>query len=152
MQEDCECLFTLLDKKKSVEGSPGRAPSSLTSAHHRNTNKVGVTPDDDPEGAWTRVGPITDALSGEEYVSVSYIKPVLHLFNNTVLTAADDDTELTKDMKRIILEYLNEKYLDPETVDLLDMASLVDPLFKDTYVADDRQEFYLKYWKYCLYV
>lgn len=26
-------------------------------------------------------------------------------------------------------------------VDLLDMASLVDPRFKDTYIADDRQEF-----------
>ncbi|XP_034040262.1 zinc finger BED domain-containing protein 1-like [Thalassophryne amazonica] len=90
------------------------------------------------------LGPLlefTDALSGEQYVSVSYIKPVLHLFNNTVLTAADDDAELTKDMKRIILEYLNEKYSDPETVDLLDMASLVDARFKDTYIADDRKMF-----------
>ncbi len=90
------------------------------------------------------LGPLlefTDALSGEDYVSVSYIKPVLHLFNNTVLAAADDDTELTKDMKRVILEYLNEKYSDPKTVDLLDMASLVDSRFKDAYIADDRQEF-----------
>lgn len=84
---------------------------------------------------------LTDALSGAQYVSVSYIKPVLHLFNNTVLTAADDDTDLTKDMKKNILEYLNEKYSDPEMVDLLDMASLVDPRFKDTYIADDRQMF-----------
>ena len=46
----------------------------------------------------------TDVLPGEQYVSVSYIKPVLHLFNSTVLAAADDDTELTKDMKIIILD------------------------------------------------
>lgn len=64
---------------------------------------------------------------------MSYIKPVLHLFNNIVLAAADDETELTKAMKRVILEYLNEKYSDPEMVDLLDVASLVDPRFKDAY-------------------
>ncbi|KAL1258076.1 hypothetical protein QQF64_011320 [Cirrhinus molitorella] len=90
------------------------------------------------------LGPLlefTDALSGEDYVSVSYIKPVLHLFNNTVLAAADDDTELTKDMKTVILKYLNKKYSEPKTVDLLDIASLVDPRFKDAYIADDRQEF-----------
>ena len=39
------------------------------------------------------------------------------------------------------LEYLNEKYSDPEMVDLLDMASLVDPRFKDAYIADDRKDF-----------
>ena len=90
------------------------------------------------------LGPLlefTDVLSGEEYASVSFIKPVLHLFNNTVLAAADDDTELTKDMKRVVVEYLKDKYSDPQMVDLLDMASLVNPRFKDTYVADDCQEF-----------
>ncbi|XP_069821004.1 E3 SUMO-protein ligase ZBED1-like [Dendropsophus ebraccatus] len=87
----------------------------------------------------------TDALSGEEYVSVSYVKPVLHLLNNTVLLLADDDidsdTDLTKNMKRVILKYLNEKYSDPATNDLLDMASFVDPRFRSSYIADDRREF-----------
>lgn len=72
----------------------------------------------------------TDALSGEEYVSMSYVKPVLHLLNNTVLPLADDDTDLTNDMKRAILKYFNEKYSDPATDDLLDMASFVDPRFR----------------------
>ncbi|KAL3976330.1 CD59 antigen [Sarotherodon galilaeus] len=85
----------------------------------------------------------TDALSGEEYVSVSYVKPVLHLLNNTVLPLADEDTELTKDMKSAILKYLNEKYSDPATDDLLDMASFVDPRFRSSYIADDRREFIL---------
>lgn len=83
----------------------------------------------------------TDALSGEEYISVSYLKPVLHLFNNTVLNPAQDDTDLTKNMKRAILQYLNEKYSDPATDDLLDMASLLDPRFKATCIADDRKEY-----------
>lgn len=90
------------------------------------------------------LGPLlefTDALSGEQYVSVSYLKPVLNLFNNTVLAAAENDTELTKDMKKAILQYLNEKYSNPETEELLDMASFVDPRFRDAYIADDRKEY-----------
>ena len=90
------------------------------------------------------LGPLiefTDALSEEEYVSVSYLKPVLHLLNNTVLTPAEDDTDLTKDMKKSILKYLNEKYSEAATDDLLDMASLLDPRFRATYSADDRKEY-----------
>jgi len=80
----------------------------------------------------------TDALSGEQYVSVSYLKPVLHLFNEQVLKAQDDDTQLTKDIKVRILDYLNEKYADQSTQELLDMASLLDPRFKTTYIEAER--------------
>ena len=80
----------------------------------------------------------TDALSGEQYVSVSYLKPVLHLFNEQVLKPQDDDTPLTKDIKTNILQYLNEKYAEPFTQDLLDMASLLDPRFKMTYMKAER--------------
>lgn len=122
-----------------------KARSQVLKADRKTKHLVPTWQDTDVLESISRtLGPLlefTDALSGEDYVSVSYIKPVLHLFNNTVLAAADDDTELTKDMKRVILEYLNEKYSDPKTVDLLDMASLVDPRFKDAYIADDRQEF-----------
>ncbi|KAK0145661.1 Zinc finger BED domain-containing protein 1 [Merluccius polli] len=83
----------------------------------------------------------TDALSGEEYVSVSYLRPVLHLLNNTVLAHSEDDTDLTKHMKMAILQYLNDKYSDPATTDLLDMASFADPRFKDSYIADDRKDY-----------
>ncbi len=44
-------------------------------------------------------------------------------------------------MKRAILQYLNEKYSDPATDDLLDMASFVDPCFKSSYIADDQGEY-----------
>ena len=90
------------------------------------------------------LGPLiefTDALSGEEYVSVSYLKHLLHLLNNTVLTPAEDDTDLTKDMKKYIRKYSNEKYSEAATDDLLDMASLLDPSFRATYIADDRKEY-----------
>lgn len=83
----------------------------------------------------------TDALSGEQYVSVSYLKPVLHLFSEQVLKPQDDDVELTKKIKASILEYLNEKYADPSTQDLLDMASLVDPRFKITYIKPENVDY-----------
>lgn len=79
----------------------------------------------------------TDALSGEHYVSVSYVKPVLHLFNTTILAEDDNNTELARDVKKNILAYLNEKYLDADTDDLLDIASFLDPRFRTTYTKTE---------------
>lgn len=76
------------------------------------------------------LGPLvefTDALSGEKYVSVSFIKPALHLFNNLILAEQDDDTDLSKCIKRRILEYLNEKYGDSPTQELLDNGHCPGP-------------------------
>ncbi len=82
----------------------------------------------------------TDSLSGESYVSVSYLKPVLHLFRTEVLKHSGDDTQLTKDIKTMVIEYLSEKYDDEITDELLDMASLVDPRFKTRYIRPDTIE------------
>ena len=62
----------------------------------------------------------TDALSGESYVSVSYIKPVLHLFKTSLLQPEEEDTELTKTIKGNIMQYLDEKYSDPVKDEILD--------------------------------
>lgn len=82
----------------------------------------------------------TDVLSGEKYVSVSLVKPTLHLFNNSVLKDQEDDTPLAKTIKHDILNYLNEKYSGSETQELLDMASVLDPRFKLNYVDEDKKE------------
>lgn len=82
----------------------------------------------------------TDALSGEAHVGVSCVKLVLQLFNTEVLKPGEDDTELTKAIKTTITTYLNEKYDDSATDDLLNMASLVDPRFKTRYIQDDKVE------------
>lgn len=79
----------------------------------------------------------TDA--GEKYVSVSFVKPVLHLFNASILKLKDDDTDLSRAIKSKILEYLNEKYSDPDIQALLDMASTVDPRFKMRYTVEDNK-------------
>ncbi|XP_074551526.1 E3 SUMO-protein ligase ZBED1-like [Halichoeres trimaculatus] len=80
----------------------------------------------------------TDALSGEEYVTLSYVKPVLHLFNESLLACEEGDSELCKSIKTSILEYLNSKYSDPATTDLLEMASFVDPRFRATYIPSEK--------------
>lgn len=80
----------------------------------------------------------TDALSGESYVTVSYVKPVLHLFQSSLLARQENDTPLTQSIKASILDYLREKYSDPSTNDLLDMAGLVDPRFKITYCTETK--------------
>ncbi len=49
------------------------------------------------------LGPLlefTDALSGELLVTVSYLKPVLSLFNTEVLAVRSDDTDLTKKLNK----------------------------------------------------
>lgn len=79
----------------------------------------------------------TDALSGEKYVSISSVKPVLHILHSRVLAEEDDDVELTKAIKSDILAYLDEKFSNPTTEELLDMASFVDPRFKASYISPD---------------
>lgn len=122
-----------------------KAISQVLRAHKKTRHLVPTWQDIDVwESVSKTLSPLmefTDALSGEEYVSVSYLKPVFHLLNNTVLPHSEEDTDLTKQMKTTILQYLNEKYSDPATNHLLDMASFVDPRFKDTYISDDRREY-----------
>lgn len=79
----------------------------------------------------------TDALSGEEYVSISYLKPVLHLFATSVLAEDPEDTDLTKSIKTKGLAYLSDKYGDPNIQELLDVASFLDPRFKTQYISAD---------------
>ncbi|KAL2092747.1 hypothetical protein ACEWY4_012545 [Coilia grayii] len=80
----------------------------------------------------------TDALSGEQVVTISYLKPVLSLFKSEVLAVKSDDTDLTKKIKETILDYLNTKYRDDNVDGLLSVASTLDPRFKNRYNDDDQ--------------
>jgi hypothetical protein len=77
-------------------------------------------------------------LSGESDVSVSYLKPVLNLFNHSLLQPEEGEGTLTKNIKSATLQYLNDMYEDPATGELVDMALLMDPQFRTTYIADDK--------------
>lgn len=82
----------------------------------------------------------TDALSGEAYVSVSCIKPVLHLFRTSLLQREADDTELTATIKGNIMQYLDDKYSNAVQDELLDISSLMDPKFCTAYIDPDKVE------------
>ncbi|XP_010772682.1 zinc finger BED domain-containing protein 1-like [Notothenia coriiceps] len=86
----------------------------------------------------TPLAEFTDALSGEQYVSVSSVKPVLHLFES-LMAVKEDDPALARSIKTTILQYLQEKYSDPKTQALLDIATSLDPRFKLDYVSEDNK-------------
>ena len=88
-------------------------------------------------GALNPLLEFTDALSSENYVSVSYLKPMLQLFRTQILKPSDDETQLTKELKMTVMSYLDEKYADPNTEELLDVATLVDPRFKTQYIKPE---------------
>ncbi|XP_016116980.1 uncharacterized protein [Sinocyclocheilus grahami] len=131
-----------------VHSSGGSCPRPRKSSSYLNTRKARhlVPTWQDVEvleavnNSLSPLAEFTDALSGEQYVSVSYVKPVLHLFNNKILAEKEGETERSKCIKKKILDYLNEKYDDPQTQELLDMASAIDPRFKLKYVNKDRVE------------
>ena len=84
------------------------------------------------------LGPLqefTDAQSGEAYTSVSYLKPVLHLLRTSTLTESDEDRNLNKEIKTRALCYIEDKYSDPATQELLDITSFLDPRFKTDYMS-----------------
>ncbi|XP_043091960.1 E3 SUMO-protein ligase ZBED1-like [Puntigrus tetrazona] len=80
----------------------------------------------------------TDALSGESYVSISCVKPALHILNSSVLVKEEVDTDLTKSLKSNILSYLNNKYED--TQDLLNLTTFLDPRFRSQYIPAEVTE------------
>ncbi len=88
----------------------------------------------------TPLADFTDALSGEQYVSVSSVKPALHLFQSSVLAFKEDDSDLIRTIKSKIVGYLEEKYNNQDLrQDLLDIATTLNPRFKMTYVNEDNK-------------
>ena len=46
---------------------------------------------------------LTDILSGEQYVTVSAVLPILHILETDLLKVQEEDTQLTKDIKHRIV-------------------------------------------------
>ena len=79
---------------------------------------------------------MTDALAAEKCVTVSAVKPLLSHLAEEVLVAENDDTDLTKEMKKRIKDDLEARYDDPELSFLLELSSFLDPRFKLNYVSN----------------
>ncbi|XP_077061931.1 plexin domain-containing protein 1 isoform X3 [Siphateles boraxobius] len=88
------------------------------------------------------VADFTDVLSGEKYVTVSSVKPVLELLKGELLSP--DDTALTANIKANMCRVLKEKYSPPEIQNLLTKATILDPRYRgtmeDAEVLDDVKE------------
>ena len=78
----------------------------------------------------------TDIMSGEKYVTVSAIKPVLKHLEEKVLVDADADTSLTCDIRRKIMVSLTARYVGTKINELLDVATFLDPRFKLNFTAE----------------
>lgn len=106
-----------------------------TNSRHLIQSRAGLDVLEAVNKALSPLMEFTDALSGEEYVTILFKKLILHILNSRVLAEEEDDVELTKPIKTSILEYLKKKYSDLITEELLDTASFVDPRFKTTYIS-----------------
>ena len=66
-----------------------------------------------------------DALSGEQCVTVSAVKPILD-HSATQLEDKKDDTELIKEIKKRIRVDLELGYIDKDIKELLELTSFLD--------------------------
>ena len=74
---------------------------------------------------------ITETICGENYTTVSSIKPLLHHLLNTALDPRSNDLGAIKQLKEAVKQNLQQCYQDPETAKLLDIACFLDPRFKE---------------------
>ena len=68
-------------------------------------------------------------MSGERYVTLSAIKPVLKHLEEKVLVDSDADTSLTCDIRRRVMVSLTRCYRDAKVNELLDVATFLEPWF-----------------------
>jgi len=78
----------------------------------------------------------TEKLAAEECVTVSAVKPMPSYLTEKVLVAENDDTNLTKEMKRRIKDDLEARYENSGINFLLELSSFLDPRFKLNYVNE----------------
>ena len=83
---------------------------------------------------------LTDFLSGDSHITVSSIIPVLHNLATKVLKETQDDNELTKTIKKKIIDYLKGKYSESTIQNILHKATFLDPRFKLDYIEGANRE------------
>ena len=88
----------------------------------------------------SKLSELTDILSGEKYVTVSSVLPMVELLNNTLLKQCEDDTDLVASMKKAVRDDINPRYIGSGTVTLLKLTSLLDPRFKSKYIEESSLE------------
>lgn len=81
------------------------------------------------DSALSPLSSLADILSGETYVTVSAIIPMLQLIRTNLLK--EDDTQLTTDIKERVITDLESRYSDRGNVmEILQLATFLDARFK----------------------
>lgn len=68
---------------------------------------------------------------------ISYVKPVLHLFNTSMLLIQEEDKDLAKTLNEVYKCIDVQKYKHEATQELLDVTSCLDPRFKIDFISAD---------------
>ncbi|KAM3866104.1 vasoactive intestinal polypeptide receptor 2-like [Diretmus argenteus] len=80
------------------------------------------------------VSEFTDIMSSERDVTISSLLPLLHLMKDT-LKEEDTDAKLTAEIKRTILEQLDNRYDNDKAIQLMRTATLLDPRYKASHMS-----------------
>ena len=75
----------------------------------------------------------TNVMSGEKYVTISAILPVMNLLKTAVLEEKTDDNPMTNELRSSIMDDLITRNQGPDIVNLLETASFLDPRFKEKF-------------------
>ena len=67
-------------------------------------------------------------------VTVSSVIPVLFNLANKILKENQDDSTLIRNLKRYIIDYMEKKYADIKTREILNIATFLDTRFKTDFV------------------
>ena len=119
--------------KDTAEGN-SQSTSRWSQISSPCTNRQDIDDFESLETAHGTLFKFTGMLSAENFVTVSVILPVIHhILKNEVLSIANDDTQLTEDIKTWILCYLEQKYNDFDICELLNLATFLDPRFVTEY-------------------
>lgn len=93
------------------------------------------------DSALSPLSSLTDILSGETYVTVSAVLPMLQLIESSILKEGESDTQLTKDIKmRVITDLQNRYSASNEVSRILRLATFLDPRFKSKPFCDSEVE------------
>ena len=78
---------------------------------------------------------LTDALSGEKEVTISAIGPIIRHIQKD-MTASSDDSNLAKQMKKVLIEDLMKRNTSARVKMVMDISTFLDPRFKDCHFEE----------------
>ncbi|CAM4671491.1 unnamed protein product [Leuciscus chuanchicus] len=81
-----------------------------------------------------------DDPAAVDHVTISCVKPVLNLFSNNILQAKENDIDLTKAIKKSVLDNINSKYGETVTEELINLATLLEPCFRTEHMSESESK------------